>query len=64
MKTLIELPRPLLLRAASRAARKRMPLSRYIAESLEKELSREPSKPTAGPAPDPLFEDLRQELGL
>ncbi len=64
MKTLIELPRPLLLRAASRAARKRMPLSRYIAESLEKELSREPSKPTAGPASDPLFEDLRQELGL
>lgn len=64
MKTVIDLPRPLLLRAASRAARKRVPLSRYIAESLEQHLVHDPDQAESLSEPDPLFDDLRAELGL
>jgi hypothetical protein len=71
MRTIVDLPRPLLLRAVSRAARKRVPLSRFIAESLERELvgrrdppPAAPRPADAGPADDPLFEALRDELGL
>lgn len=72
MKTTIDLPRPLLLRVVSRAARSRLPLSRFIAKSLEKELAAppEPARPpgpagaSEDPVDDPLFESLRAELGL
>ncbi len=64
MRTVIDLPRPLLLRAVSRAARKRVPLSRYIAESLEQHLVRDPDQADRLSEPDPLFDELRAELGL
>ena len=64
MKTTIDLPRPLLLQAASRAARKRVPLSRFIAESLQHHLALETDTTKPAPPPDPLFEELRDELGL
>ncbi|MEM1082664.1 MAG: hypothetical protein AAGI48_00960 [Verrucomicrobiota bacterium] len=65
MKTNLDLPRPLLLRIASQAARLRMPVSRYVAMTLER------SHPEAAaihsqiePDDDELFEQLREELGL
>jgi|GEM_PF-3853392 len=69
MKTIVDLPRPLLLRAVSRAARKRVPLSRFIADSVEHELGSRSdgseARPAANPPPgDPLFEAFREELGL
>ncbi|MFC7336707.1 hypothetical protein ACFQY0_05930 [Haloferula chungangensis] len=66
MKTTLDLPRPLLLRIAARAARMRVPVSRYVAESLEKIIPTDLPTPTPPPGKgdDPLFEELRQELGL
>lgn len=65
MKTLIDLPRPLLLRAISLAAREQLPLSRLIAESLECRLPADSSSPPPpGPAPDPHYDQFRAELGL
>jgi hypothetical protein len=64
MRTLVELPAPLFAVLADSAARKQAPLSRYIAESLEQHLVREPEKPEPPATPDSLFDDLRAELGL
>ena len=67
MKTTLDLPRPLLLRIVARAARMRVPVSRYVAESLEKIISKEPVAPSTARTihhDDPLFEELRNELGL
>lgn len=66
MKTTLDLPRPLLLRIVARAARMRVPVSRYVAESLEKTIPREQHSPNPTPkqVEDPLFEELRDELGL
>lgn len=66
MKTTLDLPRPLLLRIVARAARMRVPISRYVADSLEvvipKELPQSPAPKSENH--DPLFEELRDELGL
>jgi hypothetical protein len=66
MKTTLDLPRPLLLRIVARAAHMRVPVSRYVAESLERITPKEtsPSKPSSPESDDPLFEELRSELGL
>ena len=66
MKTTLDLPRPLLLRIVARAARMRVPVSRYVAESLERIIPNEtsPSKSSSPESEDPLFEELRSELGL
>jgi hypothetical protein len=66
MKTTLDLPRPLLLRLASRAMREGTSLSRYVTRLLE----RSPSPRSAATHPgrideaDDLFEALRDELGL
>lgn len=66
MKTTLDLPRPLLLRVASRAAKLRVSVSRYVALSLERgqpvELPQTES--VKGKSCDELFEQMREELGL
>ena len=66
MKTTLDLPRPLLLRIVARAARMRVPVSRYVAESLERIIPKEPHSFHHAPkkGEDSLFEELRDELGL
>jgi hypothetical protein len=66
MKTTLDLPRPLLLRIVARAARKRIPLSRYVAESLERAIpiERPPRTDHSSTEDHSLFDDLRGELGL
>ncbi|MGB6222027.1 hypothetical protein [Haloferula sp.] len=66
MKTTLDLPRPLLLRIVARAARMRIPISRYIAETLEQTIPRESPKPdlSTEETKDPLFDAFREELGL
>lgn len=66
MKTTLDLPRPLLLRIAARAARMHLPVSRYVAESLEKVIPCEPAPTETShhQGKDPLFDELRSELGL
>lgn len=67
MKTTLDLPRPLLLRIAARAARMRVPVSRYVAESLERIIPKDHAAPCHSKNKiddDPLFEELRNELGL
>lgn len=61
MKTTLDLPRPLIHRLATHAAREHIPISRYITKALEKSLPKPPAPP---PPPDPLFQSLREELGL
>lgn len=66
MKTTLDLPRPLLLRIASRAARLQLSISRYVALTLEKGHPEElnPSGNHRTPSEDELFDQLRDELGL
>lgn len=66
MKTTLDLPRPLLLRIVARAARMRVPVSRYVADSLEKIITKERHSLSQTPpqGEDPLFDELRDELGL
>ncbi|MBB5351804.1 hypothetical protein HNR46_002043 [Haloferula luteola] len=63
MKTQLDLPRPLLLQAASLAARRKISLSRFVAETLAQLIRADPPIEIE-PPPDLLFDEFRDELGL
>ena len=66
MKTTLDLPRPLLLRLASRAMREGVSLSRYVTRLLERSPSPrlKPPAPSSDEPADELFEAFREELGI